>query len=184
MKTFQLSGEVRQDLGKKATKAARNAGLIPCVVYGVNEPVHFTVTESDVRKLIYTPNIYIVELSVAGKKCNAILKDLQFHPVKDNLLHIDFLEVVADKDVEIEIPVKSEGLAAGVKLGGKLTQEMRKLRVKGSFTNFPDILTVNVEELQIGKTIQVGALSYDNLEIMNNPNNVVFAVKATRGSKK
>ncbi len=184
MKTFQLSGEVRQDLGKKATKAVRQAGLIPCVVYGISDPVHFTVTEGDVRKLIYTPNVYVVELTVGGKKLNAILKDLQFHPVKDNLLHIDFLEVVENKPVEIEIPVKSEGLAAGVKMGGKLTQEMRKLRVKGNFTNFPDILTVNVEELQIGKTVQVGALSYENLQIMNNPNNVVFGVKATRGSKK
>ena len=183
MEKFQLSGELRAELGKKATKETRANGLIPCVLYGGGDVKHFSVKEGDVRKLIYTPNIYIVELTVGGKTVTAILKDLQVHPVKDNILHIDFLEVSAEKPVVIEIPVKLEGLAEGVKLGGKLVQQMRKLRVKGLYSNFPDRLIVNVENLGIGKTIQVGALSYDNLEVLNNPINVVAAVKATRGSR-
>ena len=183
MEKFQLSGELRADLGKKATKETRANGLIPCVLYGGSDVKHFTVKEGDVRKLIYSPNVYVVELTIAGKTVTAILKDLQVHPVKDNILHIDFLEISTEKPVVIEIPIKLEGLAEGVKLGGKLSQQMRKLRVKGIYTNFPDRLIVNVENLGIGKSIQVGELSYENLELLNNPINVVATVKATRGSR-
>ncbi len=185
MKTFDLKGSLRsnENLGKKATKAIRANEMIPCVLYGGSENVNFQVSVADVRKLIYTPNIYLVNLSVEGKSYMAIMKELQFHPVKDNVLHIDFLQVFEDKDIVMEVPLKVEGLAEGVRMGGKLSQEMRKLRVKGNYKNIPEFLTVNVENLGLGKTIQVGALSYDNLKLLNASNNVVVAVKATRASR-
>ncbi len=121
MKTFELKGELREGLGKKASKLSRKEGEIPCVVYGGEEVLHFNVSKENVRKLVYTPEIFLVDLTVGNKRCNVILKDLQFHPVTDNLLHIDFLQIAADKPIVIEIPVQLEGLAEGVKAGGKLT---------------------------------------------------------------
>ena len=183
MKTFALNGTASEQLGKKATKADRVNGTIPCVLYGGSEVTHFTVAEGDVRKLIFTPEIFLVELTIGGKKANAIVKDLQFHPVSDRVLHIDFLEVFTDKPVAMNVPVKLVGLAEGVKMGGKLSQEMRYLKVKAAYTAIPENLVVNVENLALGKTIQVGALSFDGLEILNNPNNVVAAVKLTRAAR-
>ena len=184
MKNFELKGTKREGLGKKATKAVRKTDAIPCVLYGGKENVNFQVLTADVRKLIYTPEIFSVNLEVEGKKVKSILKEIQFHPVSEKILHIDFLEIFDDKDIVMEVPIKLEGLAEGVKQGGKLSQDMRKLRVKGKYTNIPEKLTVNVESLGIGKTIQVGALSFDNLTLLNNPINVVVSVKATRNSGK
>ncbi len=183
MKSFKLEGTVREVLGKKATKAARKGDNVPCVVYGVGENVHFEVSNNAVRKLIYSPEVFLVELSVAGKEYKAVMKDLQFHPVTDKVLHIDFLEVSLDKPVVFNIPVKLEGLAEGVKAGGKLTQEMRYLKVKATYDKLPEQLIVDVTELGLGKTIQVGALSYDGLEILSPSMNVVTAVKLTRAAK-
>ena len=183
MKTFELKGSARPELGKKATKALRVNDSIPCVLYGGKETVHFQVTTSDVRKLIYTPEIFLVELNLDGRKTNAILKDLQFHPVKDTIFHIDFLEVSENKPIVMEVPIKLIGLAEGVKMGGKLSQEMRKLRVRALYKHIPEKLEVHVENLGLGKTIQVSALSFDNLTIMNNPINVVAAVKLTRAAR-
>ena len=183
MKTFELKGSARPELGKKATKTLRVNDSIPCVLYGGKETAHFQVTTSDVRKLIYTPEIYLVELNLTNRKANAILKDLQFHPVKDTILHLDFLEVFEDKPIVMEVPIKLIGLAEGVKMGGKLSQEMRKLRVRALYKHIPEKLEVHVENLGLGKTIQVGALSFDNLTILNNPINVVAAVKLTRAAR-
>lgn len=183
MKSFKLEGSVRETLGKKATKAIRSEEIIPCVIYGGTETVHFQVTGSAVRKLIYTPEIFLVELTVAGKEYKAVLKALQFHPVTDKILHIDFLEVSLNKPVVFEVPVKLEGLAEGVKAGGKLTQEMRKLKVKATYDKIPENLVVDVTPLGLGKTIQVGALSFEGLEILSPAMNVVTAVKLTRAAK-
>jgi large subunit ribosomal protein L25 len=183
MKTFQLEGSKRESIGKKAAKAYRNASLIPCVLYGGTEIIHFTVKKEGMRKLIYTPEIYIVNLIIDTKEYNAILKDSQFHPVTDELLHVDFFQIFEDKPVVIEIPVILEGLAEGVKAGGKLSMEMRKLKVKGLYKNFPENLVVNIENLSLGKTIQVGQLAFDNLEILNVKDNVVAAVKVTRAAR-
>lgn len=183
MKTFKLEGTVREVVGKKATKAVRVEESIPCVIYGASEPVHFQVTASAARKLIYTPEIFLVELTVAGKTVKAIMKALQFHPVTDKVLHLDFLEVVADKAIVMAVPVKLEGLAEGVKAGGKLTQEMRSLKVKATYDLIPEYLPVDVTELGLGKTIQVGALSFPGLEILSPAMNVVTAVKLTRAAK-
>ncbi|GAB1415920.1 50S ribosomal protein L25/general stress protein Ctc [Paludibacter sp.] len=183
MKTFELSGAIRADLGKKASKAVRATESIPCVLYGVGNNVHFTVTASDVRKLIYTPEVFVVNLNIEGKTVKAVLKDLQFHPVSDKVLHIDFLEVTANKPVIVEIPVKLQGLAEGVKAGGKLALQMRKLKVKGIYTDFPEVIEIDVTNLGLGKTIQVGALSLNKLEILNAKNAVIAQVKLTRAAR-
>lgn len=183
MKNFELKGSKREGTGKKVAKAFRKEGLVPCVLYGGEDVVHFTVTKDGIRKLIYTPNVYIVDLTIEGKTCKAILKDSQYHPVSDELLHADFLQISESKPVVMEIPVVLEGLAEGVKAGGKLSLEMRKLKVKGFYNDLPDTLHINVESLGLGKTIQVGALSFDKIELLNAKDNVVAAVKLTRAAR-
>lgn len=183
MKSFELKGTVREGVGKKAAKAIRRANNVPCVLYGGENNVNFTVTNADLRKLIYTPEVYLVNLDIDGKKCNAIVKDLQFHPVTDKILHIDFLEVNENKPVVVEIPVKLDGLAEGVKAGGKLSLEMRKLRVKGIYTQIPERIVIDVTSLGLGKSIQVGAVSVPDLEILNAKNAVVAQVKLTRAAR-
>ena len=183
MKTFELTGSKREGTGKKAAKAYRKESLVPCVLYGGNEVVHFTVTKEGIRKLIYSPEVFIVNLSVDGKKYAAILKDSQFHPVSDELLHADFMQVFADKPVVMDIPIVLEGLAEGVKAGGKLSMDMRKLKVKGLYKNFPEKLVINIENLGLGKTIQVGNLNFENLELLNSKENVVAAVRLTRAAR-
>lgn len=183
MKTFELKGNIRSGLGKKAAKADRATDSVPCVLYGLGENVHFSATNSDLRKLIYSPEVYIVSLDIDGKKTKAIMKDLQFHPVTDKVLHIDFLEVSEKKPVVLEIPVKLQGLAEGVKAGGKLALEMRKLKVKGLYVDFPEEIIVDVTQLGLGKSIQVGALNVDKLELLNAKNAVVTQVKLTRAAR-
>ncbi|GHU63097.1 50S ribosomal protein L25 [Bacteroidia bacterium] len=183
MKTFELTGALREGIGKKAAKAYRSESLVPGVLYGGTEVVHFTVSKEGIRKLIYTPEVHLVNLTVGKNNYQAILKAYQFHPVTDDLLHVDFLQIFEDKPVTIEIPIVLEGLAQGVKDGGKLSLEMRKLRVKGFYKNFPEKLTINIEELGLGKTIQVGSLKFENLELLNAKDNVVVAVKLTRAAR-
>jgi len=183
MKSLVLDGSKRTDLGKKATKALRVNEQIPCVLYNANGNVHFVVTVAAVRPLIYTPNVYIVELNIDGEKVQAIKKDIQYHPVTDEILHIDFLPVTEAKPVVMEIPVKLVGLAEGVKQGGKLYQEMRYLKVRGVFTQFPDTLEVDVKTLELGKTIQVKELDFANFEVLNAPGTVVAAVRLTRAAR-
>ncbi len=182
MKTFVLSGTPRVDLGRKATKALRTQGLIPCELYGAGQNVHFTVTESAVRKLIYTPEIFLVELDINGEKVNAVMKEIQFHPVSERVLHIDFLQVVDGKPVVMEVPVKLEGHAVGVRAGGKLSLEMRKLRVKAIATAIPEKLVINIDNLELGKTIQVKDLHFADLELLNGLQSVVCSVKLTRAA--
>ncbi|MDE6146138.1 MAG: 50S ribosomal protein L25 [Muribaculaceae bacterium] len=208
MKTFELTAEPRLDLGKKATKALRAEGKIPAVINGgeiVTLPytgalkpgeklveiedgkglitTDIVVTNDAVRKLIYTPEIYAIDLEVNGEKRHAVLKDIQFHPVKDNVLHIDFLEVNDKKPVVIEVPVKLEGHAEGVKAGGKLQLNMKKLRVRAIYTDVPEKLIVNVDSLGLGKTIQVGDLHFEGLELINAKNAVVCTVALTRAAR-
>ena len=185
MKTFELKGEPRENFGKSAAKSYRSDGLIPCVVYGGNDQanINFVVKQSDLRKLIYTPDVYLINLNLGDNISQAILKEVQFHPVKEQILHIDFLHVFEDLPVEIEIPVRLEGLAVGVKAGGKLTLDSRKLKVRGLAANLPEILTVNVEHLQLGKSIQVEELEFENLELLNSKDTVVCRVQVVRASK-
>jgi large subunit ribosomal protein L25 len=185
MKTFALKGEIRDDFGKKAARSYRHEDLIPCVVYGGHneENLNFVVKNSDVRNLIYTPEVFLVDLDLGTKKLQAIIKEVQFHPVKDTILHIDFLHVFENVPVVIEIPVRLEGLAAGVRAGGKLSLDIRKLKVKALPAKLPEELVVNVENLELGKSIQVGQLSFEGLEILNAKNAVVSRVQLTRAAK-
>lgn len=183
MKTFELKGKVRPELGKKATKAVRVDENVPCVLYGGKENVHFTTTTSDLRKLVYTPEVFVVELDIDGTKSKAVMKEIQFHPVTDNILHIDFLQISKDKPVVVEIPVKLNGLAEGVRAGGKLSLEMRKLKVKGIYTQIPEHIAIDVTSLGLGKSIQVGKVSVPDLEILNAKNAVVAQVKLTRAAR-
>ena len=188
MKTFQLSGTSREILGrsadqKRALKAMRNENVIPAVLYGGEKVVLFSVTNDAVRKLVYTPEIFAVELTIDGKTTMAVIKELQFHPVTDKILHIDFLEVTKEKAIVMEVPVVLEGHAEGVKAGGKLTLSMRKLKVKATYDQIPEKLTINVDHLGLGKTLQVGALHFEGLELMNAKNAVVCAVQLTRAAR-
>ena len=184
MKVFELSGELRNDFGKKAAKALRKQELVPCNLYGNGENLTFTVTVNDVRKLIYTPDTQVVKLTVAGKEHMCVVKELQFHPVKEILYHIDFLEVTEEKPVTVEIPVQLQGLAEGVKAGGKLSQAMRKMKVNGIYTQFPDRVVVDVTSLGFGKKIAVSDVHIDGLTMVNPKDACVAEVKATRQSNK
>ncbi len=188
MKTFQLEGKTREIAAtsadrKRALKAMRKNNEIPAVLYGGEQVVHFTVTKDSIRNLVYSPEIFAVELTIDGKKTMAVVKDIQFQPVTDGLLHMDFLEVSEQKPIVMEVPVVLEGHAEGVKAGGKLTLQMRKLRVKAVYTNIPEKLFINVDHLGLGKTIQVGALHFEGLELMNAKNAVVCAVQLTRAAR-
>lgn len=188
MKSINIKGTVRKIAERSSEqarelKAIRKNGGVPCVLYGGKENVHFTVTSDMLRNLVYTPDIYLVNLDIDGKEVKAIMKDIQFHPVKDTILHVDFLEVFEDKPIVIAVPVQLEGLAEGVKAGGKLTLQTRKLKVRSLYKNVPEKLVVNVSNLGLGKTIQVGALSFDNLELLDPKDNVVAAVKLTRAAR-
>lgn len=208
MKTFELKAEARNDLGKKSVKALRKEGKIPAVVNGgviVELPytgelkagqkvvaiddkrglitTDIAVKTEDVRKLIYTPDIFEVDLDIDGDKKKAVMKDLQFQPVKDTVLHIDFLEVYPDKPIVMEVPVKIEGHAEGVKAGGKLVMSMRKLKVKAPYTEIPERLVINVDTLGLGKSLAVGDLHFEGLELMNAKNAVVCAVQLTRAAR-
>ena len=188
MKTFKLEGKSREIIArsadqKRALKAMRKNDEIPAVLYGGEKVVHFAVTNDVVRKLVYTPEIFVVELTIDGETTMAIMKEIQFHPVSDKILHMDFLAVSKEKPVEMEVPVALEGHAEGVKAGGKLTLQMRKLRVKAIYDQIPEKLVINVDNLGLGKTMQVGALHFEGLEVMNAKNAVVCAVQLTRAAR-
>ena len=188
MKSIEVKGTARtiaehSSEQSRALKALRKNNCVPCVLYGAGDNVHFTVTNDEVRNLIYTPHIYVVDLDIDGKKVKAILKDVQFHPVKDTILHIDFFQIDELKPIIMEVPVQLEGLAEGVKAGGKLTLQMRKLKVKALYNVIPEKLTVNVAHLGLGKTVKVGELSYEGLTLLNAKEAVVCAVKLTRAAR-
>ena len=184
MKSFDLKGTARTEVGKKSTNELRKNNGIPCVLYGIEkEAKAFAVTADAVRKLVYTPDIHVVNLTIDGVECKAVLKDIQFHPVKDTILHMDFLQIVEDKAIVMEVPTVLTGLAAGVKLGGKLQQAIRKIKVKAVYANIPEKLTVDVTELALGKSIKVGDLSFEGLELVTPAQTVVCSVAATRASR-
>ena len=188
MKTFQLEGKGREIIArsadqKRALKAMRLQKEIPAVLYGGEKVIHFTVTNDAVRKLVYTPEIFVVELTIDGAKTMAIVKEIQFHPVSDAILHMDFLEVSKEKPIVMEVPVTLEGHAEGVKAGGKLSLQMRKLKVKAQYEQIPEKLVINIDHLALGKTLQVGELHFEGLELMNAKNAVVCAVQLTRAAR-
>ena len=190
MRSIAINGSLRTEIGKKATKSVRKADAVPCVLYGAQKDAngnqvatHFTVTNDGLRNLVYTPHIYVVDLTIDGKTVNAIMKDIQFHPVTDKILHVDFYQIDEANPIVMEVPVKLEGLAEGVKAGGKLALQVRKLKVKALYSAIPERLIVDVTNLGLGKTIKVGELSYEGLQILNSKEAVVCAVKLTRAAR-
>ena len=189
MKEITLNAQLRTEFGKKASRDMRRAGNVPAVVYGVEKdekglPVAkpITISEKELVKLLYTPNVYIVNLNIEGQTVKAILKALQSDFVTDHPVHVDFYQITEDKPVVMEIPVKLNGLAEGVKAGGKLTLNVRKLAVKAKYTQFPDTLDIDVTNLGLGKSMKVAALSYEGLEIITSKEVVVCAVRMTRAA--
>ena len=190
MKSLSISGSSRATVGKKSTNELRKEGLVPCCIYGEakdenGNPVSkaFSVKVESLRKLVYTPDIHVVDLTIDGTKTKAILKDIQFHPVKDTILHVDFYEITEEKPIVMAVPVKLQGLAEGVRAGGKLVQLQRYLKVKAVYTAIPEILTVDVTPLALGKSIKVCDLSFEGLELVTAKEALVCAVKTTRASQ-
>ena len=190
MKEITLNAQTRAEFGKKASRELRRAGMVPAVFYGVEKdenglPVSksIKISEKELAKLLYTPNVYIVNLVVDGTPVKAILKDLQCDFVTDRPVHVDFYQVTEDKPVVFEIPVKLNGLAEGVRAGGKLALNVRKRAVKACYTQFPDVLDIDVTNLGLGKSMKVGTLSYEGLEIITSKEVVVCAVRMTRAAR-
>ena len=190
MKEISVSGEKRATTGKKAAKELRKEGLVPCNLYGekkgengLPEAVAFAIPAAQLRKVIYSPNVYVVNLTISGEAHKAVIKELQFHPTTDAVLHVDFFEVNETKPITIGIPVKLTGHAQGVRDGGRLSQAVRQLNVTAPYKQIPEILEIDVTELKLGKAIKVAELNFEGLEIATPAQVVVCSVKATRASR-
>ena len=188
MKEINVTVQKRTDLGKKASKTLRKEGLVPCNLYGQatadGKPVamSFACPMTELRKVVYTPHIYVINLVIDGESHTAIMKELQFHPVTDALLHVDFLEVNDQKPITIGIPVKLVGLAQGVRDGGRMNLSIRKINVTAPYQQIPEHLDVDVTALKIGKSIKVGELSYEGLELTTGKDVIVCSIKMTRAA--
>ncbi|HNX66771.1 MAG TPA: 50S ribosomal protein L25/general stress protein Ctc [Bacteroidales bacterium] len=184
MKNIEIEGKLRTEFGKKGANALRANDNVLCELYGGKENVHFYAHQNDFLGLVYTPDVHLVKLNIEGKKYDAVMKEIQFHPVTDKILHIDFVQVFAEKQVVMDIPVKIEGVSAGVKAGGKLKVKRRTLKVKGFTKDFPEHLTIDISNLNIGDSIRIGDLVYNNLEIIDNKRAMIASVATTRNAQK
>ncbi len=182
MKTVQLSGSPRENVGKKSSATLRREGRVPAVVYGSGEQTHFHISEIEANKLIFTPDVYKVELDVDGAKKNTFVKDVQLHPVKDTIMHLDFMEMIDGKPVKIKLPVRIIGNSIGVRNGGKLAQIFRKLTVLANAADLPEEIVVDITQLKIGQKVRVSDLSFDGLSFLEPESAVVVAVNAARGA--
>jgi large subunit ribosomal protein L25 len=183
MKSITIKGSERESVGKKAAKALRNAGKVPCVLYGGEKPLHFSADEASFKELVYTPNAHTATIDLeGGKKLNAVLQDIQFHPVSDKIVHADFYQLFKDKAVTMDIPVQLEGNSPGVRNGGRLLFRKRKLTIKALPDNLPDFFNVNISKLKIGGHIAVSTLLSDDFTILHPENTVVVQVKAARNA--
>ncbi|MEJ6797680.1 MAG: 50S ribosomal protein L25 [Crocinitomicaceae bacterium] len=182
MKKVQLSGSLRASVGKKGTKATRDAGLVPCVLYGSGEQTHFAVKANDIEKIVFSPNVYQVELEIEGKKAVGIIQELQQHPVKDTIQHVDFLELNDKKEVKVGLPVRLEGNARGVMNGGRLLQIFRRLNVQGLPQDLPEEIVVDITDLRIGKAIRISDISKGKINFLHSMNSVICSVARSRVS--
>lgn len=182
MKSITIKGSKRESVGKVATKALRNAGMVPCVIYGGDTPVHFSAEELAFKNLVYTPNVYTATINVDGQKIAAILQDIQFHPVTDKILHVDFYQLFDDKEVTMEIPVKLTGTSPGVLNGGSLRFTNRKLKVKALPANLPDFVTADISKLKIGSKLVITSLFNEDYTFMHPENTVVVQVRTSRNA--
>ncbi|SKB48774.1 large subunit ribosomal protein L25 [Salegentibacter holothuriorum] len=182
MKSITINGSKRESVGKKATKALRNAGQVPCVLYGGDaKPLHFATEEISFNNLVYTPDVHTVEIKFGdGEKFDAILQDIQFHPVTDAILHVDFYQISDDKPITMEIPIHTEGVARGVKNGGVLRYNLRRLKVRGLAQELPDYITADVSKLKIGQKLYVTAVEDEAYEIQHPDNTVICQVRTSR----
>ena len=184
MKSITIKGSERESVGKVATKALRNAGMVPCVVYGGEQPVHFSADERAFKNLVYTPNVHTVVIDLGSKKFNAILQDIQVHPVSDKILHIDFFQLHDDKEITMEVPVKVVGSAPGVMTGGVLRLNNRKLKVKALPANLPDSIEADISGLEMGNKLYVTSVKSDNFKLLHPDNTVVCQVRVSRAAMK
>ena len=184
MKSITIQGQKRENVGKKSTKALRDAELVPCVVYGGEQPINFSTAEKSFKNLVYTPDAHTVVIELEGKKIDAVLQDIQFHPITDKILHADFYQLSADKPVVMEVPVRITGRAKGVLAGGVLRQSFRKLRLKAIPANLPDEIVVDVTPLKIGNKLYIGDIKNDQYTFLHPDNAVVAAVKMSRNAMK
>lgn len=183
MKSITIKGSERESVGKKATKALRNAGKVPCVVYGGEQPIHFSADELAFRNLVYTPNAHTVKVNLEnGKKLKAVMQDIQFHPVTDRILHIDFYQLFDDKEVSMQIPVRLQGSSPGVRNGGRLLFRNRKLTIRALPEDLPDFFDIDISELKIGDNILVESLQKEDFTILHPGNTVVVQVKTARAA--
>jgi len=182
MKTLAISVKERLNVGKTNTRALRNQGNVPCVLYGGEKQVTFYAHENDFRKLVYTPDTFVVDLDVDGKKTKAIMQDIQFHPVSEKILHIDFLEVFDDKPITVSLPVNLSGVAIGVKNGGNLMFRRPKIITKGLVSNLPEAINIDIEHLKIGMFIYIKDVVIEGAEFLAPPNSVVVGVKTARAA--
>ncbi|WP_299579915.1 50S ribosomal protein L25/general stress protein Ctc [uncultured Sunxiuqinia sp.] len=183
MKSIEIKGQVREGLGKKESKKLRNEGKVPCVLYGGEAPIHFVADAGDFRPLIYTPNVYLIDVEIDGTVYKAIMQDVQFHPVNDQILHVDFLRTSEDKPVKIEVPIKVEGYAKGMRSGGKLKTNLRRLRVKALPKDLPDTITIDITNLGLGDSFKVGQLDVENIEFLNSKSVPVVSIIITRAAR-
>jgi large subunit ribosomal protein L25 len=184
MKTIEIKGTFRTDLGKKSSKQVRKAGNVPCVIYGKEQNIHFYTPEINFKNLVYTPEAHLVSLVIEDKEYRAVLKDMQFHPVKDNILHADFIEILGNKPVIISIPIKLSGDSVGVIAGGKLSLKKRNLKVKGLADDLPETLPIDITNLKIHDSIKVGDLSYDKIELLDPKKSLVLTIATSRVAAK
>ena len=180
MKSITINGSKRESVGKKSTKALRNAGQVPCVIYGGDKPVHFSAEELAFSKLVYTPNAHTVVIALGSDTVNAVLQDIQFHPVTDRILHIDFYQLFDDKEIAMNIPVNLIGKSPGVANGGSLMRNKRKLRVKALPTNLPDFIEADISLLKIGSKLYITELANESFKFLHPDNTVVCQVKRSR----
>jgi large subunit ribosomal protein L25 len=184
MKTIEIKGSFRTELGKKSSKEIRKTGNVPCVIYGKEKNMHFYAHENSFKNLVYTPEAHLVKLIIEDKEYNAVLKDMQFHPVKDNILHADFVEILDNKPVFINIPIKVTGDSVGVLAGGKLSIKKRRLKVKGLANDLPETLPIDITNLAIHQGVKVGELSYDKIELLDPKKSMVLTIATSRVAQK
>lgn len=183
MKSLTIKGEARKSLGKKDAHKLRAEEKAPAVLYGGDEPVHFSVAFSELRQMIYTPNVYLIDLDIDGTIHKAIMQDIQWHPVEEIVMHVDFLKINEDKPIKIDVPIKVTGHAKGMRAGGKLNTNLRRLKVKALASDLPDTISIDVTKLGLGQGIKVGDLKVENVEFLDPKSNVVVSVAITRAAR-
>jgi len=184
MKTVEIKGSLRTELGKKSSKQVRKAGDVPCVIYGKEKNIHFQAPEISFKNLVYTPESHLVNLNIDGSEYKAVLKDIQFHPVSDSIIHADFIQIFDNKPVTIDVPIKVSGDSVGVIAGGKLSIKKRSLKVKGLAKDLPEFLPIDITDLKIHQGMKVGDLSFDKIELLDPKKLLVLTIATSRVAQK